>query len=64
MLQDQYVSLLLKNGHIYFRVGYGGDSHLEMVSLDKHNTGNWTIVEATRHFERKDKLEKGRSNRE
>ncbi|KAJ9574287.1 hypothetical protein L9F63_026065, partial [Diploptera punctata] len=45
---DRYVSLILRNGHVYFRVGYGRESLLEMTSLEKHNTGNWTIVEASR----------------
>jgi hypothetical protein len=40
-------------------VGYGGETRLEMVSQDRHNTGNWTIVEAGRLFDRRKKLEKG-----
>jgi hypothetical protein len=40
-------------------VGYGGENRLEMASHDKHNTGNWTIVEASRLFDRRQKLENG-----
>lgn len=56
---DRYVSLILRDGRVVFRVGYGGENRLEMASLDKHNTGNWTIVEASRLFDRKQKLENG-----
>jgi hypothetical protein len=40
-------------------VGYGGETRLEMASQDRHNTGNWTVVEASRLFDRRKKLEKG-----
>jgi len=53
------VSLILRDGRVVFRVGYSGENRLEMASLDKHNTGNWTIVEASRLFDRKQKLENG-----
>ncbi|KDR22194.1 Laminin subunit alpha-1, partial [Zootermopsis nevadensis] len=56
---DRYVSLTLRNGKVLFRVGYGGETRLEMASQDRHNTGNWTIVEASRLFDRRKKLEKG-----
>jgi hypothetical protein len=53
------VSLTLRDGRVLFRVGYGGETRLEMASQDRHNTGNWTIVEASRLFDRRKKLEKG-----
>lgn len=53
------MSLTLRNGKVLFRVGYGGETRLEMASQDRHNTGNWTIVEASRLFDRRKKLEKG-----
>lgn len=53
------MSLSLRDGRVVFRVGYGGENRLEMVSHEKHNTGNWTIVEASRLFDRKQKLENG-----
>jgi hypothetical protein len=53
------VSLTLRDGKVLFRVGYGGETRLEMASQDRHNTGNWTIVEASRLFDRRKKLEKG-----
>ncbi|XP_069690531.1 laminin subunit alpha-2 isoform X2 [Periplaneta americana] len=58
-ITDRYVSLTLRDGRVLFRVGYGGETQLEMASQDKHNTGNWTIVEASRLFDRRKKLEKG-----
>lgn len=53
------MSLTLRDGRVVFRVGYGGENRLEMASHDKHNTGNWTIVEASRLFDRRQKLENG-----
>lgn len=43
-----------------FRIGYGGDSSLEISTLKKYNTGNWTRLEASRYFDRKKKVEKGK----
>uniref|UniRef100_A0A0A9YKQ2 Laminin subunit alpha-1 n=1 Tax=Lygus hesperus TaxID=30085 RepID=A0A0A9YKQ2_LYGHE len=55
----KYVSLTLKNGRVIFRIGYGGDSSLEMSTTEKYNNGKWTRIEASRYFDRKKKLEKG-----
>ncbi|XP_054282487.1 laminin subunit alpha-1 [Macrosteles quadrilineatus] len=57
--QDRFVSLTLSHGHVVFRIGYGGDSSLEMMTLKRYNTGNWTRLEASRYFDRKKKIEKG-----
>lgn len=57
--QDRFVSLTLSQGHVVFRIGYGGDSSLEMMTLNRYNTGNWTRLEASRYFDRKKKIEKG-----
>lgn len=53
------MSLALAQGHIVFRISYGGDSSLEMTTLKTYNTGNWTRLEASRYFDRKKKIEKG-----
>ncbi|BES88583.1 laminin subunit [Nesidiocoris tenuis] len=55
----RFVSLTLKNGRVVFKIGYGGDSSLEMSTIEKYNNGKWTRIEASRYFDRKKKLEKG-----
>ncbi|KAI5705223.1 hypothetical protein M8J75_013109 [Diaphorina citri] len=57
--QDRYVSLVLQQGHVVFRISYGGDSSLEISTTGRYNTGNWTRLEATRYFDRKKKIERG-----
>lgn len=59
MLQERFVSLTLAQGHVVFRIGYGGDSSLEMTTIKTYNNGNWTRLEASRYFDRKKKIEKG-----
>ncbi|XP_026686392.1 laminin subunit alpha-1-like, partial [Diaphorina citri] len=56
---DRYVSLVLQQGHVVFRISYGGDSSLEISTTGRYNTGNWTRLEATRYFDRKKKIERG-----
>ncbi|XP_046676227.1 laminin subunit alpha-1 isoform X3 [Homalodisca vitripennis] len=56
---DRFVSLTLSQGHVVFRIGYGGDSSLEISTVKTYNNGNWTRLEATRYFDRKKKVEKG-----
>ncbi|CAG2061905.1 unnamed protein product, partial [Timema podura] len=53
-----FVSLTLSEGRVMFNIGYGGDLYLEILTPEKHNHGNWTIVEASRYFDRKSKKEK------
>lgn len=43
-----------------FRVSYSGYSLLEISTTSRYNTGSWTKLEATRYFDRKKKLEKGK----
>lgn len=57
--KDQYVSILLRDGHVVFQIGYGGESQLEMSSSRRYNDGNWTSVEASRNFDRRRGVEKG-----
>lgn len=57
--KDRYVSLLLRDGHVVFQIGYGGESQLEMSSSRRYNDGNWTSVEASRSFDRRRGIEKG-----
>ncbi|KAK9510148.1 hypothetical protein O3M35_004992 [Rhynocoris fuscipes] len=38
----KYISLILKDGHLVFRIGYGGDATLEISTLEKYNNGSWT----------------------
>uniref|UniRef100_T1HX12 Laminin subunit alpha-2 n=1 Tax=Rhodnius prolixus TaxID=13249 RepID=T1HX12_RHOPR len=54
----KYISLVLKDGRLVFRIGYGGDATLEISTLEKYNNGSWNRVEASRYFDRKKKLEK------
>lgn len=63
-LQDKFVSVTLSEGRVVFRVGYGGDISLEISSNSRYNTGNWTRLEATRYFDRKKKVEKGKVSRQ
>ncbi|CAA3033141.1 Hypothetical predicted protein [Olea europaea subsp. europaea] len=55
----RFVSLVLHQGHVVFRIGYGGDASLEISTNSRYNTGNWTRLEATRYFDRKKKVERG-----
>lgn len=48
--QDQYISLLLQDGRVQFRVGYGGESILSLTTKERYNTGNWTTIQATRFY--------------
>nr|CAD7199120.1 unnamed protein product [Timema douglasi] len=57
-LKMGFVSLTLSEGRVMFNIGYGGDLYLEILTPEKHNHGNWTIVEASRYFDRKSKKEK------
>ncbi|KAL1457474.1 hypothetical protein WDU94_007702 [Cyamophila willieti] len=57
--QDRHVSLVLSQGHVVFRIKYGGEASLEIATTGRYNTGNWTRLEATRYFDRKRKIERG-----
>lgn len=59
IIQARFVSLSLRDGRVVFQIGYGGESQLEMSSTKKYNDGNWTVVEATRNFDKKRNVEKG-----
>lgn len=42
-----------------FRIDYGNDILLEIVTKNRYNTGNWVNVEAARHFSKKGNTENG-----
>ncbi|XP_068083310.1 laminin subunit alpha-1 [Anabrus simplex] len=48
--KDQFVALMLQDGHIIFRIGYGKNSLLELNTTRKFNTGKWISCEAGRFF--------------
>ena len=60
MVQEQYVSVIIKDGRIVFQIGYTKDNILEIRSSSRYTTGNWTYLEATRYYDRKKKIEKGK----
>lgn len=60
--QDQFIEIRLQDGKVVFRVSYSGYSLLEISTTSRYNTGTWAKLEATRYFDRKKKLEKGKRN--
>lgn len=50
----------MKEGRIVFRIGYTENIELEIKSSNRYTTGNWTRLEAARHYDRKKKTEKGK----
>ncbi|XP_071452213.1 laminin subunit alpha-2-like [Hetaerina americana] len=57
--KDRYISIVLRKGRVVFRIGYGGDSRLELSTEGRYNNGEWIRVEASRAYDRKRRLEKG-----
>ncbi|XP_014250027.1 laminin subunit alpha-1 isoform X2 [Cimex lectularius] len=56
---DRYLSLSLQDGHAVFHISYGQYSSLEMTTVEQYNNGVWHHIEASRFFDRMNKLEKG-----
>lgn len=48
----------LREGRVILHVGYGGNVSMEMSSTHKYNTGNWTKVDAGRHYQSQKHIEK------
>lgn len=59
-MQDQYIKIKMHDGRVVFQVSYSGYSLLEISTTSRYNTGSWIKLEATRYFDRKKKLEKGK----
>jgi laminin alpha 1/2 len=49
----------LYEGKVIFRIDYGGESHLEINTTKRYNTGKWVNVEAAREFLPKRNTENG-----
>ncbi|XP_037085132.1 laminin subunit alpha-2-like isoform X2 [Pollicipes pollicipes] len=46
--KDQFFSLEMRNGNLVSRVGFSKEDVLVVSTNGKYNTGNWTMVEATK----------------
>ncbi|XP_063216579.1 laminin subunit alpha-1 [Bacillus rossius redtenbacheri] len=52
-----FISLSLIDGQIVFFISYDGSPPFRIRTAERHNHGNWTLVEASRYFHRKKNLE-------
>lgn len=49
----------MHQGRLVFRIDYGNDILLEIVTKNRYNNGNWVNVEAARYFSKKGNTENG-----
>ncbi|CAK9806681.1 Laminin subunit alpha-1 [Anthophora quadrimaculata] len=54
----QHIMIFLREGKVILHIGYGGNVSMEMSSKFKHNTGNWTKVDAFRYYQSRKNIEK------
>lgn len=57
------MSVIIKEGRVVFQIGYTKDNILEIRSSNRYPTGNWTHLEASRYYDRKKKIEKGKAHK-
>lgn len=50
--------IFLREGKVILHIGYGGNVTMKMSSNFKYNTGNWTKVDAFRHYQPRKNIEK------
>ncbi|KAF3427281.1 LOW QUALITY PROTEIN: hypothetical protein E2986_11364, partial [Frieseomelitta varia] len=55
---NQHIMIFLREGKVILHIGYGGNVSMEMSSNFKYNTGNWTKVDAFRHYHLRKNIEK------
>lgn len=53
-----HIMIFLREGHVVLHIVYGGNVSLEMASMFRYNTGNWTKVDAFRQYQQRKNIEK------
>ncbi|XP_046413773.1 laminin subunit alpha-1-like [Neodiprion fabricii] len=48
---NQHVMIFLREGRVVLHVGYGSNISIDMLSMHKYNTGNWTNIDAFRQYQ-------------